>query len=70
MSGRRRPRKKAASAPSESDLEVVRRAREALPDLPTADLYRIHDLLERALAKPKLDGGVIAALRRALDRQS
>jgi hypothetical protein len=34
---------------------LVERARALLPDLPTATLYRITALLERALASPEID---------------
>jgi hypothetical protein len=54
-------------APVERNLEVVRRARTALPGLPSASLYRVHDLLERWLAEPELGPEVLAELERALD---
>jgi len=43
---------KAESARREA---LVERARRLLPDLPTAALYRITALLERALASPDVD---------------
>ena len=62
--GRRRARPR--PVPMEARLEVVRRAREALPTLPTDSLHRIHDLLERVLAEPDLDLDAIDELERAL----
>lgn len=62
--GKRRTRKQA-----ELDRygEVTFRARAALPVLPTEALYRIHALLERALASDEPDLEVMAELDRTLD---
>jgi hypothetical protein len=62
--GRRQSRVSAAAA--DSRLELIKRAREALPTLPTDSLYRIHDLLERALAETELDPKTLDELDRAL----
>jgi hypothetical protein len=71
VSGRRRPAAGRRHAqrkvvPAEAGLELVKRAREALPGLPTESLYRIHDLLERVLAEPELDAATFEELERAL----
>ena len=66
--GRRRASPK--PVPVEARLEVVRRAREALPTLPTDSLFRIHDLLERVLAEPELDLDALDELERALAPRS
>ena len=48
---------------------VVERARLLLPELPTAALYRITALLERALAGAELDSAAYDELERALRRR-
>ena len=45
---------------------LVERARLLIPDLPTAALYRITALLERALASPEVDPRAYDELARAL----
>ncbi len=49
---------------------IIARARAALRGLPTASLYRIHALLEQALAGPEIDKTALAELERALDGDS
>ena len=48
---------------------VVERARLLLPELPTAALYRITALLERALAGAELGSDAYDELERALRRR-
>jgi hypothetical protein len=48
---------------------IVERARLRLPDLPTAALYRITALLERALASAELESNAYEELERALRRR-
>ena len=67
-SGPRRTGRRAT--PVEARLELISRAREALPLLPTDSLYRIYDLLETALAKPDLDPDALDELERALQPAS
>jgi trimethylamine:corrinoid methyltransferase-like protein len=64
-SGRRRTQRQAP--PAEARLDLVKRAREALPTLSTDSLYRIHDLLERVLEEPELDPRAFDELERALE---
>ena len=45
---------------------LVERARTLIPDLPTATLYRITALLERALASPDIDPDAYDELEKAL----
>jgi hypothetical protein len=45
---------------------LVERARRLLPDLPTASLYRITALLERALAAPDVDPRAYEELAKTL----
>jgi hypothetical protein len=45
---------------------LVERARLLIPDLPTAALYRITALLERALASPEVDPRAYDELAKAL----
>jgi hypothetical protein len=45
---------------------LVERARTLLPDLPTATLYRITALLERALAAPDIDPDAYDELEKVL----
>jgi hypothetical protein len=45
---------------------LVERARRLIPDLPTAALYRITALLERALASPDIDPNAYDELEKAL----
>jgi hypothetical protein len=45
---------------------LVDRARALIPELPTAALYRITALLERALASPEIDPDTYDELERAL----
>ena len=61
----RRPTRRTAGV-QEARLELVRRARESLPTLPTESLYRIHDLLERVLAEPEVDENALEELERML----
>jgi hypothetical protein len=42
-------------AESRRRLALVQTARDRLPELPTAALYRVNALLERALATPEVD---------------
>ena len=48
---------------------IVERARLRLGDLPTAALYRITALLERALASAELESNAYDELERALRRR-
>lgn len=50
-------------------IALVERARTLLPDLPTAALYRITALLERALASAELEPAAYDELGRALRRR-
>jgi len=45
---------------------LVERARRLIPELPTASLYRITALLERALASPDIDPHAYDELEKAL----
>ena len=45
---------------------VIQRAQRLIPDLPTASLYRITALLERALAAPAIDPNAYDELAKAL----
>ena len=45
---------------------LVERAAQLIPELPTASLYRITALLERALASPDVDPNAYQELEKAL----
>jgi hypothetical protein len=47
-------------------VAIVERARRLIPELPTASLYRITALLERALASPDVDAQAYEDLEKAL----
>lgn len=53
--------------PEADGYELISRAREAVPGLPTAQLYRIHALLERLLNGDRLDPHALSELARELD---
>jgi hypothetical protein len=53
-------------AESARRVAIVERARRLLPELPTASLYRITALLERALAAPDVDPHAYEELEKAL----
>jgi hypothetical protein len=53
-------------AESARRVAVVERARRLIPELPTAYLYRITALLERALASPDVDPHAYDELEKAL----
>jgi hypothetical protein len=62
----RRPRSAGRRSASERHQAIIARARAAIPDLPTDALYRIHSLLEQALAGREIDSRALAELERAL----
>jgi hypothetical protein len=47
--------------------QLIERAREAVPTLPTPKLKRLQDLLERVLSQAELDATLLAELERLLE---